>query len=348
MSQTAAARHPRFRSFRWFDHYKRPPSEYEEITVFYSTWGIPYLADQTTSPIVSPIPFHMNPDYTPIHGFMKEHTAWKHTGWENFRDPHQVYYKTYNEMQWEAERSVNDVLSTARSLGTFNHLDTRYAAFLTRILPPQRYCTWSVVKALFYVGNRVPSSPINACVVFQLADGLREVQRCITWSEEIHASAEQAKHAWLTDSAWQPLREYSERLMALQDWGEILVVSNAILAPLLHALFNVLVANIAISFGDLATAHLLRSLAEDQRRRRDWTNALLAFIQEDTAHGAENRAINQTWVNNWAPLAARATRVLLPLFAEFVDTQALQHELFEDWSKSLENAHLLIATEVLR
>lgn len=346
MSQVPTTKRPRFRSFAWFDGYKRPPSEYEEITVFYSTWGIPYMADQSTSPIVSPIPFHMNPDFTPIHGFMKPHTTWKHSGWENFRDPHRIYYKTYNEMQWESEHSINDVLSTAKSLHLFDHLDSQYKEFLTRVLPPQRYFVWSSVKSLFYVGNRVPSSPINACVVFQLADGLREVQRCITWSEELHTTAEQAKQAWLEDNAWQPLREYGERLMALQDWGEIIVANNAILSPLLHALFNVQVAQIAAKSGDLATAHLLRLLDEDYRRRHDWTNALLTFMQNDATYGVENLAINQAWVNKWAPLAARATRVLLPLFTALVDTTVLQEELFEGWRTSLENHQLSLAKEV--
>jgi len=345
MSQTPATKRPRFRSFSWFDHYKRPPSEYEEITVFYSTWGIPYMADQSTSPIVSPIPFHMNPDYTPIHGFMKPHTAWKHSGWENFRDPHQIYYKTYNKMQWESEHSVNEVLSTAMSLHMFDNLDAHYKEFLVRVLPPQRYYIWSSVKALFYVGNRVPSSPINACVVFQLADGLREVQRCITWSEELHTSAEQAKQAWLTDSAWQPLREYGERLMALQDWGEILVACNIILGPLLHALFNVRTALIAAKFGDLATAHLLRQLDEDYQRRHDWTNALLPFMQNDATYGAENLAINQAWVNTWGPLAIRATRALLPLFTGMMDTTVLFDELLEKWRASLQNHHLSLTEE---
>ncbi len=93
-------RRARFKTFKWLEGSRRPPSEYEEVTTFYATWGIPFMEDQDTPGVGGTgQPFYMNPEVTALHEYMLPHTEWKSSYWEGFRDPHKMYYKVYNGMQ---------------------------------------------------------------------------------------------------------------------------------------------------------------------------------------------------------------------------------------------------------
>jgi len=300
----------RFKTFLWFQDRKRPPSEYEEVTVFYSTWGIPFLPDQEGSPLAGKAaqPFLMNPETTAIHEFMKPHTVLRSVYWEGFRDPHQIYYKIYNQMQWESEAALDRVLRTAEEVGHFDRLPEGYRAALETTWPPLRFLEWAVVKAMQDVAHYAPSSPVDACATFQVADGLRFVQRNITYSLRLGMGGH--KERWLQDPLWQPLRRLAEEILTLRDWGEAVVAANLGLQKgLLQRIFPAFVAQ-AQRAGDFVFLHLLKELETDLGRHVDWAQALVDYLAEDPRHGEANRVQLGVWQERWTSKAEAALKPL--------------------------------------
>jgi toluene monooxygenase system protein E len=300
----------RFRSFAWFQDRKRPPSEYEEVTAFFSTWGIPFLPEQEGSPLAakSAQPFLMNPDTTAIHEFFKPHTVLKSIYWEGFRDPHQIYYKTYNQMQWEAEAALDRVLNTAEEVGHFDRLPRAYRDMLEATWPPLRFLEWAVVKAMQEVAHYAPSSPVDQCATFQVADGLRFVQRNITFSMRLGLGRH--KDRWLKDALWQPVRRLAERIMTIRDWVEAVVAANlGVQEGLLHGIFPAFTAS-AQAVGDFVFVHLLKELGADLQRHVDWAQALVDYLGQDPKYGEANRAQLTAWKEFWGSEAEDAFKLL--------------------------------------
>lgn len=325
MTETVRKRR-RFNTFKWLEGSRRPPSEYEEVTTFYCTWGVPFGDDQDIPGVTATAqPFLMNPDVTGIHGYMKPRTLWNSSAWEMFRDPCQIYYKVYNRMQWESEAAIDSIFGTFDQLKQADRLDGDYLERLGALWPPLRYAEWAVVRALQDVGHCAPSSPVSQCATFELFDGLRHVQRNITLTLRLGAS-EQAtgyKKAWLEGEAWQPLREYVEHLMALSngDWGETVVAANLALKPLLSEVVYGGLMTLAGQAGDVATPHLLAEIRRDQARHIEWSSALVRYLQEDSRHGATNAELSAEWLDRWRGRARAAVRTVAAAYLpeELVD-----------------------------
>lgn len=300
-------------TFKWFEGRRRPPSEYEEVTQFFSTWGIPFLPDQEGSPLAGKTaqPFLMNPETTGIHEYMKPHTQWRSIYWEGFRDPHQVYYKTYNQMQWEAEEALDRVLSTAEAAGHFERLSPGYREVLGRVWPPLRFVEWGVVKAMQDVAHYTPSSPVDACATFQVADGLRFVQRNVTLSLRLGFSDHRER--WLGHPEWQPMRKTVEELLAVRDWGEAVVAANLALKEGMKAVVFAGLWDLAEEERDLVLLHLLQELGRDLDRHLDWARALADYLGQDPKHGEANRSLTASWLASWRPRVEEALRPLASL-----------------------------------
>lgn len=297
-------------SYVWNRGRKRKPSEYEEITAFFSTPAVPFLPDQTSHPATSPIPWHYT--FTRIGPPSLDRSLLRHEAWERFLDPDEVHYRTYVRAQWDKERHVDEAAGDATRAGL--ELPPEYLSFLSGFLPPMRYAKWGRVTAFWYVIRFVPSSTVDAAVAFQALDELRAVQHIIKRTidlADVHGGFDDYKARWMDEPAWQPAREHAERLNVLRDWGEIVMAVNLCLAPLFEPLVEEAV-RVAAANGDVTTTVMLSSLLADSARHRRWSDAFVAFLLGSEQHGDHNREVIGRWLSVWYPRAVAVLRGIGP------------------------------------
>lgn len=297
-------------SYVWNRGRKRRPSEYEEITAFYSTPAVPFLESQTSHPATSPIPWHYTA--TKIGPPNLERSELQYEAWERFLDPDEMHYRPYVAGQWDKERHVEKAAAESAHLGL--EFTPAYLDLLRGFLPPLRYSKWSRVTAFQYVIRFVPSSTVDAAVAFQAFDELRATQHVIKRTidlDEQFGGFDGFKALWMDDPGWQPAREFAERLNVLRDWGEIIIATNLCLEPLIEALVEEF-ARVAAANGDMATAAMISSLMTDEARHRRWTDAFVTMLLESEQHGEANREIIGRWLGAWYPRAVAVIRGIGP------------------------------------
>jgi len=86
------------KTFAWFEGRKRPPSEYEELTV-----GLHFGEEALV--------------HTRVGTWTLDNTLLMGVPWEDFRDPAQLHYRTWVALQDRAERELGATLDLARSAG---------------------------------------------------------------------------------------------------------------------------------------------------------------------------------------------------------------------------------------
>jgi toluene monooxygenase system protein E len=216
--------------------------------------------------------------------------------WEEFADPRTTTYSKYVDLQRDAESHVNRLLAAIEDSEYDSDLSPGWIDRLGRILSPLRFLCHGLQMAAAYVGHMAPSGRIAVAALFQCGDEIRRIQR-LAYRVALLARARpeipaSGRRIWHEDPAWQPLRRTIERLLVTYDWGEALVALNVCFKPIVDDLFLTALAETAESSGDHLDAQILRSLFEDCRWHRAWTDAFLALAL------SENSA-NQEAVRRW-------------------------------------------------
>jgi toluene monooxygenase system protein E len=292
-----------------FGDVHRKPTEYEVVTA-----KLHYHYGR------QPAPFELDPK-TPINTWYLKYREGSplHTDdWEGFRDPHQLTYQTYVQRQAEREGYLDSLVD---DFGRRNHdanLQTEWVRLLKRLYLPARFPMHALQMTGLYMAQLAPSSFIANAGYFQAADELRRIQWVAYRAKSLSlehdaelASSAHARQCWEEDPAWQPLREAVEKMLIAYDWGEAFAALNLTVKPVVDAVFNVQLAELARTNGDALLALMLDDLELDSERSRDWSAALVQYAVAQC--GATTELLNQ-WVKHWAPLTYRGMEGLVELF----------------------------------
>ena len=124
------------------------------------------------------------------------------------------------------------------------------------------------------------------------------------------------KAAWLNAPAYQPARRLAEEIMACQDWAELMLGLNLVVAPLLQQLaVSELVRRSALPNRDAVAAHIVMTAERDRRRNLAAAEELARMVVEPSnADAAHNRATIQGWLDDWSRRADAAAVALAPAF----------------------------------
>jgi len=68
--------------------------------------------------------------------------------------------------------------------------------------------------------------------------------------------------------------------------------------------------------GDFVTPTIMGAGESDAARDQRGARALYLMLADDEAHGAENKATMQSWVEEWTPRAVAAARQLQPIWSQ--------------------------------
>lgn len=279
------------KTFAWFEGRKRPPSEYEELTV-----GLHFGEEALV--------------HTRVGTWTLDNTRLAGVPWEDFRDPAQLHYRTWVALQDRAERELGATLDLARGAGFVDGLDPSWRSELAALGGGLAFAEWGVAMAMQYVERFCLSSAVGQAAQLQVCDELRHAQRALEWSDALLGAGggdDPARAAWMEHPALQPLRRAVELALTLTDWSEVIVAVNVCLEGLLQPFQRELYLTAARAEHDMGTAMLGRHCWVDEERHLNWTEAFLQLVVE--AEPA-NRAVLSEWYDAHAPAAHAALDAL--------------------------------------
>jgi toluene monooxygenase system protein E len=229
---------------------------------------------------------------------------------DNFRDPDEITYRSYNILQEGQERYVEEVLNRFSEEEHDDGLSAEWLRVLARAFAPGRYLVHTVQIGSAYEVQISPTSPFALCCAFQSGDALRVVSHIAYRTAELrnrHPSfgfGERERELWEKDPAWQSYRELMEKCLIAYDWGETFVALNLVAKPAIDEGFTRQLGRAARRNNDMVLSLLSDSHLKDVDRSRNWAGAFTRFLLTVP----ENRAVIEGWVAKWRPLAERAVR----------------------------------------
>ena len=281
------------KTFAWFEGRRRPPSEYEELTV-----GLHFGEEALVS--------------TRVGTWSLENTRLANVAWEDFRDPAQLHYRSWVALQDRAERELGATLDLAQQGGFVEGLDPGWRKEMAALVGGLAFAEWGVAMAMQYVERFCLSSGVGQAAQLQVCDELRHAQRALEWSDALRGAAgddseDPARAAWMEHPALQPLRKAVEQALTIEDWGEVIVAANVCLEGLLQPFQRELYGHAARDQRDMGSAMLGQHCWVDEDRHLAWTEAFLRLVTEADA---ANQAVLKEWYAAHAPAALEALDAL--------------------------------------
>jgi hypothetical protein len=304
-----------------FDHLvgRRRPNVYEEISS-YVQWGETFRGKFPGLP--SDGAYYHFPERYKLGYWDPSKTAWVSDDWESFRDPAQLTYRSYHEIQSQREAALTSVFDAARQNMALRHIDEAWLQCLRTFFSPLRFAEWGMSMASQYVARFAISGLITNAALLQCFDELRHTQRVAEWGRELetaYGGFADYRTQWLEAPMFQPLREYIERLCVTKDWGEVIVAGNIVLEPLLQPVLHSAMADLGHAHGDAVLPHFAYQIQLDEERHWGWGRALAAMLHQSSEQNVEQ---TQEWVDRWWGRADRAVSAFGAIF-ESVDQSSV-------------------------
>ncbi len=333
MANTAgASRRAAAVDFRYFKPAGRRPTQYEEVTL-HTQWSPRNFATQGW--------FSPGSNGRPM--WSEDSTVLRSSDWWAYRDPGQVWFRPYVELQAKQEEAIELAVDGARRSGLFAEFSPLWRGVLARHYAAYRYVEYGLFLSLCYAQREALSDVVATPLVFEGLDKDRHAQAialyCMDLEENLPGFTDAAaESAWLTDPIFQPAREYVERLLACRDWGEIDIAVNLVFEPLVGALFTrEFLARFAAHHGDSVTPVIVETVEVDRRRNTAAAAELVRHLMREAAAG--NGPAIEGWLAVWAPRAARAARAFAPLFGmterKPLEFDAAWRRLKEAWAAQI-------------
>ena len=299
-----------YRSFQWFTPRRRRATVYEDVTI-------------DTQPSVAR---HMDRGW-PLHFedgrplWNSASTALRCDDWHEFRDPREQWERTFYQKSAQYERGIEDAVRSGREDRLFEDFTKEWIDFLRAHLQVPAFVEYGLWLPTASAQRECLSDTIAHCVGLEAATKQRQAQALALYGMDLEEqfgdfAIEQARETFLRDPSWQPVRDYLERLLTVDDWGEVIVAANVCFEPLVGiALRRELLLRSAAQNGDLVTPEVVRPAQLEWDWVRDWTGELLRFVILGEEYGSSNRTIVKGWIADWLPRARAALAALEPVFA---------------------------------
>ena len=299
------------RSFQWYKPKKRRATLYEDVTV-------------DTQPSVHR---HLDRGW-PVHFedgrglWSDDSTALRSSDWYEFRDPGQLWERTYYQAGSAYEHLIEGAVRTASRERAFDDFTPEWIEFLRRHLQVPAFLDHGIWLALASASRDTLSDTVTHCVAIEAAMKQRQAQAWLLYGMDLEErfgefSVDGSRASFLRDELWQPARRYVERLRATPDWGERVFATNVCFEPAVGILIRRELFMRSVRFnGDLLT-HAVTHVAQlEWEWVRDWTAELVRFVLTDEQHGPANMEVLRRWSDDWMPLAEEAAEGLRPIFSE--------------------------------
>jgi toluene monooxygenase system protein E len=278
---------------------RRKPSGYEIVST-----NLHYTTDNPDAP------FELDPNMALAKWFKQNRNAspLKHSDWNEFRDPDEIVYRTYNMLQDGQETYVYGLFDQFSQRGHDAMLEKTWAGSLARLYTPGRYLFHALQMGAAYLTQIAPASTISNCAAYQTADSLRCLTHTAYRTKELSKTftdvglGNDERSYWENDKAWQGFRELAERALVAYDWGEAFVSLNLVLRPAVEEVVLRALGAVGRHNGDTLLGMLTDAQLVDAQRHRRWAAALVKMALSQEA----NKAVLENWVAKWEPLGDAA------------------------------------------
>lgn len=294
-------------SFTYIKPAKRRATQYEEITL-HTQWDPKNFAAQGW--------FNYDNQGRPI--WNEDSTLLRSPDWWAYRDPTAEWFTPFVKRQADTGRAIEKAVQGAARAGLFAGYHPQWLEFLGSHYSAFRYAEYGLFLALCQAQREAGSDVIAQPIVFQAVEKDRHAQDITLYGmvleQEIPGfSDSRCKQVWLEAPEWQPARKLIERLLAARDWGEITLVINCLVEPLLGALFNrELILRHAPLHGDTTTSVVAEGAEADRAIRQQTTRAFTELL---CRQDVQNRDVINAWMLEWIDDVRAACLGLAPLFA---------------------------------
>jgi methane monooxygenase component A beta chain/propane monooxygenase small subunit len=289
-------------------------------------------------------------------------TKLAHPNWFDYRDPSGLWQRPYIAAQAQHERSIQNAVGAAKLDGALRDIAPGWLSLLARYYEALACFEWGMFLAHAFVTREALSDTLTMAVTFSGMDRLRHQQDIALFSLDLDEQLADYEgglgvDVWMNDPVCQPARRLAERLLALRDWGEMVLMTNLIVDPLYTAVVgSEFFRRLAPRHGDVITPVIEMTAESDRLRNRKAAMALVQLVSQDADRqgrpvpAAQNLQVIQGWVDSWCEDTLAAVDGFLPLF-----------DLAPDWAGSgrdartqalastrsiLENAGLQVPAEV--
>lgn len=255
--------------------------------------------------------FHYKPTWDPEHElFDASRTAVQMTDWYALKDPRQFYYATWTTTRARQRDIMESNFEFVESRGMIDRIPAEIRQQALTVLVPLRHVAWGANMNNTQICATGYGTVFTAPAMFHAMDNLGVAQYLTRLALTMSDSDEldQAKVAWLTTPAWQPLRRYVEDTLVLQDPVELFIAQNLALDGLLYPLIysSFVDDHIALNGGS-AVAMLTAFMREWHDESNRWLDATVKTM---AAESDNNKALLVRWLQDWEEQAAAA---LLPV-----------------------------------
>lgn len=253
-------------------------------------------------------------------------TSLIHPGWFEYRDPSGLWQRPYIKLQATQERSIEGAITSAKANGAFADIVPEWLQLVARYYEALGSFEWGMFKAHAFVTREALSDTLSMTYTFGAMDRLRHQQDIAMYSLDLHEQASgytegAGVDAWLNDPACQGARRLVERLLSLHDWGEMVLMTNLVVEPLVGSLIgSEFFRRLAPLHGDLVIPVIEMTVEADRRRNRAATQAFAKMLTVESDRrdrpvpAAHNRELIQGWIDSWYPDALAAVDGFLPVF----------------------------------
>jgi hypothetical protein len=253
--------------------------------------------------------------------FTPDSTRVRSSRWRDWRDPAQLWQRPYVQAANCDGQALGRLVPAALAGGGLAAI----APAWLRVAVGRYYAAWPFTEyglflGLCYAVREALADTITFALAFEATDKLRHQQDVVRLLLEIAEldpsfSDDGAREAWMSDPALVPCRENVERIVACDDWCEILVAVSLAFEPLAGALVkDEFLARNASRNGDPVTPMILAAARRDTQRHLATTASLVRFLAEDPEHGEANRGVLAGWAGRWGEESAAAARAAAGMF----------------------------------
>lgn len=277
---------------------RRRLSEYEELSQLLQ-WHPPY---------------HMNGVARPSYEvWTDKSTMLRSSDWDSYRAPDKLYYRSYTALQSKADRAVHVAFDFANEDGMLAGVDSEHVERMRELIGALQYPEWGLCMLHQHATRFALSSWIAGATEFMMFDELRHAQlygRLALAYGEAHGGFGAGHEQWMSSSRFQPVRQLTEEMLALLDWGQGIVVADVLFEPVLTAAVRAALTAGSARSGDSLTPFVCRSIETDKARHRADARAFLQLVCQDETHGEANRALVREWSSQWVPRIIAAGHAL--------------------------------------